>query len=88
MPRVSYVNGKYLPHADAMVNVEDRGYQLADGVYEVIGIFNGHLIDKAAHFQRLQRSLKELCIELPVNIAALSFIIDETIRKNFYKLQC
>ena len=83
MPRVSYVNGKYLPHADAMVNVEDRGYQLVDGVYEVIGIFNGHLIDKAAHFQRLQRSLKELCIELPVNIAALSFIIDETIRKNF-----
>lgn len=82
MPRVSYVNGKYLPHAKAMVNVEDRGYQLADGVYEVITIFNRCLIDKAAHFERLRRSLNELRIDLPVNISALGLIIDETIRKN------
>ena len=44
MPRFSYVNGRYLPHTRAMVSVEDRGYQLADGVYEVIAIYNGKLI--------------------------------------------
>ena len=83
MPHISYVNGRYLPHCDAAINVEDRGYQLADGVYEVIAIYNGYLIDRTDHLRRLRRSLKELRIELPVKISALNFIMDETIRKNF-----
>ena len=72
-----------MPHCDAAINVEDRGYQLADGVYEVIAIYNGYLIDRTDHLRRLRRSLKELRIELPVKISALNFIMDETIRKNF-----
>ena len=82
MPRISYVNGQYLPLSQATVNVEDRGYQLADGVYEVIAIFNGLLVDKVDHLRRLARSLNELRISLPVNISALNFIMNETIRKN------
>lgn len=82
MPRISYVNGQYLAHVNALVNVEDRGYQLADGVYEVIAIYNGVLIDEADHLRRLQRSLNELRIPLPVKISALKLIMSETIRKN------
>ena len=82
MPRISYVNGQYLPLSQASVYVEDRGYQLADGVYEVIAIFNGLLVDKVDHLRRLERSLNELRIRLPVNICALNFIMNETIRKN------
>ena len=82
MPRISYVNGQYLPLAQATVNVEDRGYQLADGVYEVIAIFKGILVDKDEHLRRLERSLSELRISLPLNISALNFIMNETIRKN------
>ena len=82
MPKISYVNGQYLPLSQATVNVEDRGYQLADGVYEVIAIYNGLLVDKVDHLRRLERSLNELRISLPVNISALNFIMNETIRKN------
>ena len=82
MPKISYVNGQYLPLSQATVNIEDRGFQLADGVYEVIAIFNRHLVDKADHLRRLARSLNELRISLPVNISALNFIMSETIRKN------
>ena len=45
MSRVSYVNGRYLPHAHASVHVEDRGYQFADGVYEVIAVRDGAVLD-------------------------------------------
>ena len=82
MPRISYVNGRYLPHTKALVSVEDRGYQLADGVYEVIAIYNGILVDRDDHLERLERSLKQLRIDLPVHISALKFIMTECIRKN------
>jgi D-alanine transaminase len=82
MPRITYVNGQYLPHWDAMVHVEDRGYQLADGVYEVIAIYNGQLIDNDDHMARLERSLSELRIDWPVNRRALVPIMEETIRRN------
>ena len=82
MPRISYVNGRYLPHTRAMVSVEDRGYQLADGVYEVIAIYNGKLIDRQNHLERLERSLKQLQIDMPVTVTALNFIMTESIRKN------
>ena len=82
MPRFSYVNGRYLPHTKAMVNVEDRGYQLADGVYEVIAIYNGKLVDRQDHLERLERSLQQLRIDMPVNVSALKFIMNESIRKN------
>ena len=60
MSRISYVNGTYVPHRDAAVHIEDRGYQFADGVYEVICIWNGVPVDYDGHIVRLNRSLREL----------------------------
>ena len=60
MGRIAYVNGRYVPHGDAAVHIEDRGYQFADGVYEVIAVYRGCLIDEQDHIDRLDRSLREL----------------------------
>ena len=56
MSRIAYVNGRYVPHGEAAVHIEDRGYQFADGVYEVIAVQAGALIDEALHLARLDRS--------------------------------
>ncbi len=82
MSRVAYVNGRYLPFADAAVHVEDRGYQFADGVYEVIAFFAGRLIDESGHLDRLQRSLAELSITPPMNRACLRHVMRTLIRRN------
>ena len=60
MSRVAYVNGRFVPHGEAAVHIEDRGYQFADGVYEVWAVLGGALGDAAGHFERLERSLGEL----------------------------
>ncbi len=65
MPRISYVNGQYIRHAMASVHIEDRGYQFADGVYEVVLIVNGNMVDENLHFRRLKRSLREIRMEMP-----------------------
>jgi D-alanine transaminase len=82
MSRVAYVNGLYVPHGDAAVHVEDRGYQLADGVYEVWAVFDGKLADAEGHFARLERSLGELKIAMPMSRRALRVILHETLRRN------
>lgn len=82
MSRIVYVNGQYLPHEKAVVHVEDRGYQFADGVYEVFAVENGRLADAGAHFERLERSLRELEIAPAMSRAALDHIIREVIRRN------
>jgi D-alanine transaminase len=82
MSRIAYVNGRYLPHAAAGVHIEDRGYQFADGVYEVCEIFHGCIVDETRHLDRLARSLAELRIGWPVARAALSRILRETVRRN------
>ncbi|WP_349366976.1 MAG: D-amino-acid transaminase [Nitratireductor rhodophyticola] len=82
MPRIAYVNGRYANHSDAMVHVEDRGYQLADGVYEVCEISRGFIIDMKGHLDRLDRSLRELRMDWPVERGALEFIMREVIRRN------
>lgn len=82
MSRVAYVNGRYAPHGQAVVHIEDRGFQLADGVYEVWAVMDGKLADAEGHFERLERSLSELRITPPMNRAALTFVIRETIRRN------
>lgn len=82
MARFAYVNGRYVDHLDASVHIEDRGYQLADGVYEVVGVRDGKLIDEKPHLDRLDRSLKELRIEWPVARSALEFILRELMRRN------
>jgi len=82
MSRIAYVNGRYLPHRRASVHVEDRGYQFADGVYEVVAVRGGRLVDLPPHFDRLERSLGELAIEAPMSRQALGFILREVVRRN------
>ena len=82
MSRIAYVNGRYLPAARACVPVEDRGYQFADGVYEVCEVRGGRLVDERRHMARLHRSLSELRIAHPMAPAALSIVMHETVRRN------
>jgi D-alanine transaminase len=82
MSRVAYVDGAYLQHRDAAVHVEDRGFQFADGVYEVVAVRTGRLIDEELHFARLHRSLAELAISPPASDAALKIVLREVIRRN------
>lgn len=82
MSRIAYVNGRYLPHAQAKVQVEDRGYQFSDGVYEVCEVRAGQLIDERRHLARLDRSLAELQIAVPMPPAALGVVLRETVRRN------
>ena len=82
MSRIAYVNGRYLPLARASVNVEDRGYQFADGVYEVCEVRAGLLVDERRHIERLQRSLSELRIAMPMTTAALGVVLREVVQRN------
>ena len=82
MGRIAYVNGRFAPHAEAFVHIEDRGYQLADAVYEVWALFDGKLADADGHFQRLERSLGELRIPMPMSRAALTLVLKEAVRRN------
>ncbi len=82
MPREAYVNGRYVPHGQASVHIEDRGYQFADGVYEVVTIHRGALIDEEPHLNRLERSLGELRIAMPMSRASLKLVARELIRRN------
>ena len=82
MSRIAYVNGRYVPHGAAMVHIEDRGYQFSDGVYEVCEVRGGRMVDERRHLDRLQRSLGELHIRLPMSPAALGVVMRETIRRN------
>ena len=82
MSRVAYVNGMYVPQRDAAVHIEDRGYQFADGVYEVIAVHAGRLVDLEPHLDRLGRSLGALRIDWPMSRSALRLIIAETARRN------
>lgn len=82
MPRVTYVNGRYLLHSRAKVHVEDRGYQFADGVYEVMASQDGVLVDAEAHLDRLGRSLDALKISWPMPRTTLAIILREVVRRN------
>jgi D-alanine transaminase len=82
MSRQAYVNGRFVPHGKASVHIEDRGYQFADGIYEVWAIFNGQLSDAEGHFRRMARSLDELRIPHPMERRALEVVLKETLRRN------
>lgn len=82
MSRIAYVNGQYRDMRDASVNIEDRGYQFSDGVYEVCEIRGGKVVDLQRHMTRLQRSLRELRIDQPMPLSALEVVIHETVRRN------
>ena len=82
MSRVAYVNGRYRAFAQARVHVEDRGFQFADGVYEVCEVIGGRLVDARRHLDRLERSLKELRMAWPVTRPALGVILHEVVARN------
>jgi D-alanine transaminase len=82
MSRIAYVNGRYLPQREASVNIEDRGYQFADGIYEVVHLYEGRLIDEDLHLNRLQRSLREIRLPDPMSRAALRHVLHEVARRN------
>ena len=85
MPRIAYVNGRYVAHADACVHIEDRGYQFADGVYEVCEVARGYIMDMTRHLDRLNRSLGELQIVWPITRAALQIVMGEVVGRNRVK---
>jgi D-alanine transaminase len=82
MPRLAYVNGAYVPLAEAAVSIEDRGFQFADGIYEVAAAFNGRLFDWAGHVERLRRNLTELSIPEPMSPKALELVGRKLLAKN------
>lgn len=82
MSRIAYVNGRYVPHQQAMVHVEDRGFQFADGVYEVCEVRHRMLLDMTRHLDRLERSLRELQIKMPMQRRILPTILGEMARRN------
>lgn len=82
MSRIAYVNGRYLPQSEASVNIEDRGYQFADGIYEVVHLYQGRFIDQDRHLDRLDRSLRELRLPEPMPRAALLHVLHEVVRRN------
>jgi D-alanine transaminase len=82
MTRFAYVNGRFMRHVAASVHVEDRGFQFADSVYEVCAIRDGVLIDERPHLDRLERSLGELRMDLPVARVALGAIARELVARN------
>ena len=82
MPRIAYVNGQYVAHDQAAVHIEDRGFQFADSIYEVVAVMNGVLADAKGHIDRLERSLNELRMDLPVTRGTLMLVMRELVRRN------
>ena len=82
MSRIVYVNGQYLPEAEAKVSIFDRGFLMADGVYEVTSVLGGKLIDFDGHAVRLARSLRELEMENPISKEDLLQVHRELVSRN------
>ena len=82
MSRIAYVNGRYVDQRLAEVNIEDRGYQFGDGIYEVVHLYEGRFVDEARHLDRLERSLREIRLPMPMSRAALRHVLAEVGRRN------
>jgi D-alanine transaminase len=80
--RIAYVDGRYLPHGTAAVHIEDRGLQFGDSIYEVFAVTGGRLLDEEPHLERLERSLREIGMDLPLARSALRVVMRETVRRN------
>jgi D-alanine transaminase len=83
--RVAYVNGRYVPYHLATVPMEDRGYQFADGIYEVVMFYHRRFLDFELHMQRLDRSLRELQIAAPMTRRALELVVQSLMQRNDYE---
>ena len=82
MSRIAYVNGRYLPHNQASVHIEDRGYQFGDGVYEVVLVLDKKLVDFGGHYKRLRRSLDEISLVFDITETTIKQILKRLIRLN------
>jgi D-alanine transaminase len=82
MPAIAYVNGSFVPEAEAKVSVFDRGFLFADGIYEVSAVLGGKLVDNALHMARLERSVGEIGLALPLPIAEIAALMQEIVRRN------
>lgn len=82
MPRFAYVNGDFVPHQNAFISAEDRGFLFGDAVYEVFGCIHGHIADETGHLDRLERSLAELKMDMPLERENLRFLMRELLRRN------
>lgn len=82
MKELAYVNGVFSPIAEAVVPIEDRGFQFGDGVYEVIVTYNGRLFQLAAHLERLRRSLAAIELDYDFERDPLEPIIEEGLRRS------
>jgi D-alanine transaminase len=82
MARIVYVNGSYVPEAEAKVSIFDRAFLFGDGVYEVTAVLGGRPIDMEAHLARLDRSLQEIGIAPPLTHEALRALHGELIARN------
>lgn len=82
MDRIAYVNGSFLPIADAKVSILDRGFLFADGIYEVAAVLEGKLIDNASHLARLERSVGEISLTLPETTERIQEIQKELVARN------
>jgi D-alanine transaminase len=82
MSRIAYVNGRYVDQRLAEVNIEDRGYQFGDGIYEVVHLHSGRFVDEDRHLDRFERSLREIRLPMPMTRAALRHVLAEVARRN------
>src|SRR3981189_4009909 len=82
LDQIAYVNGSFVPLADAKVSVLDRGFLFADGIYEVAAVLDGKLIDNASHLARLERSVGEIALALPETIDRIQEIQREPVARN------
>lgn len=82
MQQIVYVDGAFVPAADAKVSVFDRGFLFADGIYEVSAVLGGRLIDNDSHLARLQRSVGEIALDLPETLPRIVEIQKELIARN------
>lgn len=82
MSRIAYVNGRYVDQRLAAVNIEDRGYQFGDGIYEVVHLYDGRFVDEDRHLDRLERSLREIRLPMPMTRLALRHVLAEVGRRN------
>ena len=80
--RVAYVGGRYVTHGQAHVHIEDRGLQFADSIYEAFALIDGHILDEKGHLDRLERSLRELHMPMPLARSAIATVLRETVRRN------
>lgn len=80
--RIAYVNGRYVPHGEARVHIEDRGLQFADAIYEVVGVVGGQFLDEEEHLDRLERSVREIGMAMPMGRSALKLLTREMARRN------